>query len=101
MDIRERNYIGFVRESESPMVPHVTQGNITLREGRGDAFITFFKERSKGDCENAENSGKDSGSPAETIPECCESLWKKMIGKPYSGKLNGRFVEGELEIGPG
>ena len=29
----------------------------------------------------------------------CESLWKKMIGKPYSGKLNVRFDEGELEIG--
>ncbi len=29
----------------------------------------------------------------------CESRWKKMIGKPYSGKLNVRFDEGELEIG--
>ncbi len=29
----------------------------------------------------------------------CESLWKKIIGKPYSGKLNVRFDEGELEIG--
>jgi len=28
----------------------------------------------------------------------CESLRKKMIGKPYSGKLNVRFDEGELEI---
>jgi hypothetical protein len=28
----------------------------------------------------------------------CESQWKKMIGKPYSGKLNVRFDEGELEI---
>ena len=28
----------------------------------------------------------------------CENLWKKMIGKPYSGKLNVRFDEGELEI---
>jgi hypothetical protein len=28
-----------------------------------------------------------------------ESLWKKIIGKPYSGKLNVRFDEGELEIG--
>ncbi len=28
-----------------------------------------------------------------------ESLWKKMIGKPYSGKLKGRFDERELEIG--
>jgi hypothetical protein len=24
----------------------------------------------------------------------CESRWKKMIGKPYSGKLNVRFDEG-------
>ncbi len=30
-----------------------------------------------------------------------ESLWKKIIGKPYSGKLNERFDEGELEIGYG
>jgi hypothetical protein len=30
----------------------------------------------------------------------CESLWKKMTGKPYSGKLNVRFDEGELEIAP-
>jgi hypothetical protein len=28
-----------------------------------------------------------------------ESLWMKMIGKPYSGKPNVRFDEGELEIG--
>jgi hypothetical protein len=28
----------------------------------------------------------------------CENLWKKMIGKPYSGKPNVRFDEGELEI---
>ena len=28
----------------------------------------------------------------------CESRWMKMIGKPYSGKLNVRFDEGELEI---
>ena len=30
----------------------------------------------------------------------CENLWKKMIGKPYSGKPNVRFDEGELEIEP-
>ena len=28
----------------------------------------------------------------------CESLSKKMMRKPYSGKLNVRFDEGELEI---
>jgi hypothetical protein len=30
----------------------------------------------------------------------CESLRKKIIGKPYSGKPNVRFDEGELEIEP-
>jgi hypothetical protein len=28
----------------------------------------------------------------------CERFWTKIIGKPYSGKLNVRFDEGELEI---
>jgi len=43
------------------------------------------------------HSGEDSGILGETMPEGqagdCESLWKKMIGKPYSGKLNIRFDE--------
>ncbi len=34
-----------------------------------------------------------------SMDSSCESLWKKMIGKPYSGKPNVRFDEGELEIG--
>ncbi len=33
--------------------------------------------------------------------ERSECLWKKIIGKPYSGKLNVLFDEGELEIGYG
>jgi hypothetical protein len=32
------------------------------------------------------------------VPSLGECLWKKMIGKPYSGKPNVRFDEGELEI---
>jgi hypothetical protein len=52
------------------------------------------------------NSLADSGTPVETIPvgqvgNDCENLWKKMIGKPYSGKPNVRFDEGVLEIGYG
>ena len=39
--------------------------------------------------QNTDHRSMDSG---------CESRWKKMIGKPYSGKLNVRFDEGELEI---
>ncbi len=62
----------------------------------------FLKKGRNGDCGNAENSREVSGISEETIPEGqagdCESLWKKMIGKPYSGKLNVRFDEGELEI---
>jgi hypothetical protein len=62
----------------------------------------LLKERRKGDCGNAINSeyfdnsgGSYTGRPSES-----ESLWKKMIGKPYSGKPNVRFDEGELEIEP-
>jgi len=32
---------------------------------------------------------QDSNHPS--MDSDCESLWKKMIGKPYSGKLNVRF----------
>jgi len=36
--------------------------------------------------------------PVGQVGANCESLWEKMIGKPYSGKPNVRFDEGELEI---
>ena len=48
---------------------------------------------------NSEYSGNFGGSYARR-PSESESLWKKMIGKPYSGKPNVRFDEGELEIEP-
>ena len=38
--------------------------------------------------------GNYTGRPSRS----CESYRKKMIGKPYSGKPNVRFDEGELEI---
>jgi len=38
----------------------------------------------------------DAGFAAITY--MLNSLWKKIIEKPYSGKLNSRFDEGELEI---
>src|SRR5208337_2088193 len=47
--------------------------------------ISLSKPRS---LQNTDDRSMDSG---------CESRWKKMIGKPYSGKLNVRFDEGELE----
>jgi len=74
--------------------------SITLREERGNTFIMFLKERRKGDCGNAINSkdSRNSGGSYTGRPSESEILWKKMIGKPYSGKLNVRFDEGELEI---
>ena len=36
--------------------------------------------------------------PVGQVGANCESLWEKIIGKPYSGKPNVRFDEGELEI---
>jgi len=73
-----------------PIVPIESQSNITLREERGNAFITFLKERRAGDCVNAKNSGKDSGTSEETIPEgqavklrkpLEEDDWKAVFGK--------------------
>ena len=64
-----------------------------MGEGRGNTFTMLLKERRKGDCGNAINSeyfdnsgGSYTGRPSES-----ESLWKKMIGKPYSGKPNVRL----------
>jgi hypothetical protein len=43
--------------------------SITLGEGSGNTFIMLLKGRRKGDCGNAENPRKDSGTSEETIPE--------------------------------
>jgi hypothetical protein len=43
-------------------------------------------------------SGNFRGNYTGRPSVICESLRKKMIGKPYSGKPNVRFDEGELEI---
>jgi len=73
-----------------------------LREGRGNTFIMFLTERRKGDCGNAINSRSSRNCRGNYTrrPSRSESLWKKMIGKPDSGKPTVRFDEGELEIEP-
>ena len=73
-----------------------------MGEERGNTFIMLLKERRKGDCGNAINSEyfENSGGSYTGRPSESESLRKKMIGKPYSGKPNVRFDEGELEIEP-
>src|SRR4030042_6162489 len=80
----------------------------TLREGRGNAFIGFRRREGReiARCFKLQiRSGNFRGNYTGRLSrrrstEDCESLWKKMIGKPYSGKLNVRFDEGELEIEP-
>jgi hypothetical protein len=97
VDIRKRNFTGSARESELPIVYRLyLKDNITLREGRGNTFIMLLKERSKGDCGNAINSKCSgiSGGSYTGRPSVSESLWKKMIGEPYSRKANVRFHEG-------
>lgn len=80
--------------------PVLTKTVIT--DSRGNAFITFLKKGRKGDCVMLETSEKIRELQRKLYQKAKqegESLWKKMIGKPYSGKLNVRFDEGELEIG--
>jgi hypothetical protein len=78
--------------------------NITLGEGRGTTFIMFLEKGKEEKIAEMLKTPNNNPEPSEeAIPEgqavCCESRWKKMIGKPYSGELNVRFDEGELEIG--
>jgi hypothetical protein len=77
-----------------------SKDSITLGEGRGNTFIMFLKGGRIGDCGNAINSEKfrTLGRNYARVPSLGESLWKKMIGKPYSGKSRfAGFDEGELE----
>ena len=75
-----------------------------MGDGRGNTFIVFLKRERKEIAVEAGNSRKGPGTSEETIPEGqagvnYESHWKKMIGKPYSGKPNARFdVAGDGEV---
>jgi hypothetical protein len=60
----------------------------------------FLKGERIGDCGSAINSERFGifGGNYIRVPSLGESLWKKMIGKPYSGKSRpAGFDEGELE----
>ncbi len=50
MDIRERNSIGSVRESELPIIPLVSQGQHNLGRGKGQCFHRVSEEGKEGDC---------------------------------------------------
>ena len=75
--------------------------SITLGEGRDNAFIVFLKRARMEIAVEARNSREVREPQRELYQEAkreCECPWKKMIGKPYSGKPNVRFDEGKLEI---
>jgi hypothetical protein len=106
VDIRRRNSTRSSRESDLPIVPFISQRQHNFERGKGQ----YFHHVSEGAKERRLSALADYkllldlGTPVETIPEsqareCCESLWKKMIGKPYSGKPNVRFdVAGDGKV---
>ena len=103
VDIRRRNSTGLARESELPIVPLVSQGQHNLGRGKGQYFYHVSEEVKErglhGTCwELQKRSGNFRGNYTGRPSRRCESYWKKMIGKPYSGKPNVRFDGGELEI---
>ena len=69
MDIRKRSSIRLAREPELPIVPFESQSSKTLGEGRGNAFIVFLKRGRKEIAVEAGNSGGNSGTSEENIPE--------------------------------
>ncbi len=85
-----------------PIVPFASQESTNLREGRGNTFIMFLTRARMEIADEARNSREVRDLQRKLYQEPsvdCECSWKKMIGKPYSGKPNVRFDEGELEIG--
>jgi hypothetical protein len=96
VDIREnRSSIGSVRESELPIVPFESQGQHNLERGKGQYLHHVSeggKEREiaeKLETPDIRNLWRELYQSAKQI--CCESLWKKMIGKPCAGKPHARF----------
>jgi RNA-directed DNA polymerase len=74
MDIRERNSIRSVRESELPIVPIVSQGEQNLGRGKGQCFHRFLKEGRAGDCGVLETP--------EKIRELQRKLYRKAKQEP-------------------
>jgi len=102
VNIRKRNFTGSARESELPILPLGSQGQHNLGRGKGQCFHRVSEEeegrRLPFRLKTPEKSGNFGGNYTKRPSRSCESHWKKMIGKPYSGKPTVRFDEGELEI---
>jgi len=69
VDIRERNSIGSVRESELPIVPMGSQRQHNFGRGKGQCLHHVSEGAKGGNCSNAGNSRKDPGTSEETISE--------------------------------
>jgi hypothetical protein len=111
VDIRKRNFTGSARESDLPIVPLVSQGQHNLGRGKGQYFYHVSEEVKERGLHRTcwklhKRSGNFRGNYTGRPSVICESLRKKMIGKPYSGaKLDRReinrtygLMRGELEI---
>jgi len=106
VDIRKsRSFTGSIRESDLLILPLVSQRQHNFGRGKGQ----YLHHASEGEKERRLSAlGRlvtpyTSESSEEAMPDCqtgdCECLWKKMIGKPYSGKPNVRFeVAGNGEV---
>jgi len=70
VDIRERSFTGSARESELPIVPLGSQGQHNLGRGKEQYFYHVSEEGKERRLHvGADNSGEDSGTSEETIPE--------------------------------
>ena len=96
VNIRKRSFTGSARESELLIVPLVSQGQHNLGRGKGQ----YLHHASYGEKERRLRQRYKLQMFRELRWKLCqrpnesECLWKKMIGKPYSGKPNVRFDEG-------
>jgi hypothetical protein len=72
--------------------------NITLREERGNTFIMCLKEGRKGDCRDAENSRKDSGTSEETMPVDIVNTIVWGNNKIISGPGDDLYITGNSSV---
>jgi hypothetical protein len=104
VDIRKRNSTRSARKSELPIVPLISQRQHNFERGR-EQYLHHVSEGEK-EMEIAvtlqtpdysRNFGGDY--TREPSRRNCESLWKKMIGKPCARKGHARFdVAGDGEV---
>ncbi len=58
-----------MRESELPILPFASQRQHNFERGKGQCLYHVSEEERERRLRNAGNSGKDSGTSEETIPE--------------------------------